>query len=277
MITGVLNRLTFDDSAPIRFTLHVGSEQLPLNAQIGKGLEITYLGRADCIHCGTTVPSRYGGGYCYRCFTQLARCDLCVVSPTRCHYDEGTCREPEWGETFCMRPHWVYLVRSTDLKVGLTRQDNAVFRWTEQGARAGVVVARAETRRAAGAVEALIATRVSDKTDWRRLVTGQAVDLDLTVEAQRIKDEWAQPMRDLPDAQWTEGVVTELQYPVDRYLNRPQRIRLADQGTILGRVTGVIGQYVLFDHGAFNVAEHAGMHVQVTPVEHVRDNQMELF
>jgi hypothetical protein len=26
--------------------------------------------------------------------TKLAQCDLCIMSPERCHYDAGTCREP---------------------------------------------------------------------------------------------------------------------------------------------------------------------------------------
>ena len=119
---------------PARYELVVGDGRLALNPCVGAGLEIEFLGRISCRHCAAPTRRSYAQGYCYRCFKTLARCDLCVVSPDRCHYHEGTCREPAWGEAFCMSPHLVYLANSSGAKGGITRAGQEVGRWLEQGA-----------------------------------------------------------------------------------------------------------------------------------------------
>ncbi len=118
-------------------------------------------------HCGASTRKSYGDGYCYPCFKTLARCDLCVVSPDRCHYAAGTCREPAWGEAFCMQPHVVYLANSAGAKVGITKPENLPGRWLDQGATQAVVIMRTHSRHQAGCVEAALARHVSDRTDWR--------------------------------------------------------------------------------------------------------------
>ena len=30
---------------------------------------------------------------------KLAACDMCILKPELCHFDKGTCREPEWGKS----------------------------------------------------------------------------------------------------------------------------------------------------------------------------------
>ena len=280
MLEGSLRKLSFTADRPIRYVLHAGGS-LPLNPCLGEGLRITWLGETRCEHCGTRTPKRYGGGYCYRCFRTLARCDLCVVSPTRCHYHLGTCREPEWGEAHCMVPHTVYLANSSGVKVGLTRGDTAVPRWIEQGATQGLSIARASTRRAAGELEALLAERIPDKTDWRALVTGRAKPLDLAAVADGLPDRIRDRASRLAGVGWLEARETaDLEYPIMRYSRRPLRLTLADHGdrVVEGRLRGVIGQYLLFDHGAFHVAAHTGCAVRVERVgDDVVERQMDLF
>ena len=91
------------------------------NELLGSTIKLNYLGRIECIYCGRKTKKSFSQGYCYPCMIKLARCDSCIVSPEKCHYDEGTCREPEWGEQHCMRPHYVYLANSSGVKVGITR------------------------------------------------------------------------------------------------------------------------------------------------------------
>ena len=100
----------------------MGGDLVPLNPLIGEGLRIDYSGEIRCIHCDRKTSKSFNQGYCYPCFTRLAQCDSCIVSPEKCHYHAGTCREPEWGESFCMQPHLVYLAKSTGPKVGITRR-----------------------------------------------------------------------------------------------------------------------------------------------------------
>ncbi len=59
---------------------------------------------------------------------------MCIMKPETCHYEQGTCREPQWGEENCMVDHFVYLSNTSSLKVGITRHTQIPTRWIDQGA-----------------------------------------------------------------------------------------------------------------------------------------------
>ena len=165
---------------PARYRLDLkDGPTIELNGQIGRGLQISFTGLVHCRYCGAESRKSFAGGYCYDCFSTLARCDLCVVSPDRCHYDAGTCREPDWGESFCMQPHRVYLANSSGIKVGITRKGRELGRWLDQGAIQGLVILEAATRRDAGLAEVAIAAVLTDRTDWRRMLRADVPPLDL--------------------------------------------------------------------------------------------------
>jgi hypothetical protein len=64
------------------------------------------------------------------------------MSPEKCHFDAGTCREPEWGEANCMVDHFVYLANSSSVKVGITRGTQLPTRWLDQGASQALPIFR---------------------------------------------------------------------------------------------------------------------------------------
>ena len=78
-----------------------------------------------------------------------------------------------------MQPHRVYLANSSGLKVGITRAGRELGRWLDQGAIQGMVILEADTRRAAGLAEVRIATRLKDRTDWRKMLRADVPELDL--------------------------------------------------------------------------------------------------
>lgn len=235
---------------------------LPLNGHIGRGVEITFTGLISCRHCGAESRKSFGGGYCYDCFSTLARCDLCVVSPDRCHYDAGTCREPDWGESFCMQPHRVYLANSSGIKVGITRAGREVGRWLDQGAIQGLVVLEAATRRDAGLAEVAITELLPDRTDWRRMLRADVPDLDLVAAWHKIQT----AALTLPDGVRALDVepaqVVALRYPLAVNASPEQTLRLAD-GPVRGNLRGMKGQYLVLGQGAFNVRAHAAHRVRV--------------
>jgi hypothetical protein len=138
--SGALLALRSEPTTPVDYVLQLGATPIPLNGLLGQALLITFDGRISCRHCGAATRKSYGDGYCYPCFKTLARCDLCVVSPARCHYAAGTCREPVWGDEFCMQPHLVYLANSAGAKVGITKRENLPRRWLDQGAVQAMVI-----------------------------------------------------------------------------------------------------------------------------------------
>jgi len=120
-IQGHVRKMIATAESPVSYRLPIGDVELPLNACLGKTMCIAYTGAITCIACGQRTKKSFHQGYCFRCFRTLARCDLCMVKPERCHFAHGTCREPAWGLATCMQPHYVYLANSSGLKVGMTR------------------------------------------------------------------------------------------------------------------------------------------------------------
>src|SRR5690625_1150681 len=118
---GSLRKMAVAPGEPARYALPLGEESVPLNPFLGQEVRLQFRGAIHCIHCGRKSSKSFNQGYCYPCFRSLARCDTCIVRPELCHYFEGTCREPEWGDAHCMIPHIVYLANSTGTKVGITR------------------------------------------------------------------------------------------------------------------------------------------------------------
>ncbi len=262
---GVLDDLRIDPidgSTPARYTLVFdGAETLPLNELIGAGVTVTFDGVVVCRYCGAESRKSFGGGYCYDCFRTLARCDLCVVSPHRCHYDQGTCREPQWGEAFCMQPHRVYLANSSGIKVGITRAGREVGRWLDQGAIQGLVVLEAESRRAAGLAEVTIAQRLPDRTDWRKMLRADVPELDLQAECDKLRAS----VLPLPEGvRWSDsGRVVRMCYPLERNEPPAATLKLTTAG-LHGNLLGMKGQYLVLTSGAFNVRQHAGYRVTVS-------------
>ncbi len=250
---------------PARYQLEFkDGPSIALNERIGCGVEIGFSGVICCRYCGTESRKSFGGGYCYDCFSTLARCDLCVVSPDRCHYDAGTCREPDWGESFCMQPHRVYLANSSGIKVGITRAGREIGRWLDQGAIQGLVILEAKTRRDAGITEATIAEVLPDRTDWRRMLRADVPELDLPGEWRRLRESGlALPggVEPVPGVESADVVV--LSYPLT--VNAPpERTLRLDECSISGNLKGMKGQYLVLGSGAFNVRAHAGYRVRMT-------------
>ena len=261
--SGVIERLSIrrgsgEEAAEYRFSFK-GGEEFALNSQIGKGLKIEFTGHIVCRYCDKAGVRSFAGGYCYECFTTLARCDLCVVSPDRCHYDKGTCREEEWGESFCMQPHLVYLANSSGIKVGITRRGMEVGRWLDQGAIQGRVILEVPTRKSAGLAEVAIAGLVPDRTDPRKMLRPDVPEQNLEAALDSIQ---SANLKLPPEARWTAGDgVQRLHYPLDTVPPRLETLKLAE-ADVEGNLIGMKGQYLLLSSGALNVRQHAGYQVR---------------
>ncbi len=138
------------------------------------------------------------------------------------------------------------------------------------------MVGRTVTRREAGLIEVELAKTISDRTDWRQLVSADAPPLDLEERAQSIRE--AHPHL---AANWVREEPVTLHYPVLRY-GVAERLNLVKtDDCVCSRLIGCKGSYLLFEHGVFNVASHSGFEVSVevedNPPRPEHDDQMSLF
>ncbi len=271
---GALRKMVVGEAVPARYQLPLADIATntttlhDLNGLVGRKVRLEFLGGIHCIHCGRRTKKSYNQGYCFPCCRDLARCDQCIVKPEQCHHHLGTCREPDWGDTHCMIPHYVYLANSTGIKVGITRHSQVPTRWYDQGAAQALPVCRVETRRQSGLLEVALARHIADNTTGRARLKGDAAPVNLAAERDRLRGEVAGELAALQEQfglqalQWLDDAgVVNLSYPVRSYPQKIVSLKLDKHPVLEGELLGIKGQYLLFPQGAINIRSHGGYQV----------------
>ena len=268
---GSIRKLRGELDNPVQYSLPIGEQLLPLNQALGKTLRLQALGDIHCIHCGRRTKKSFSQGYCYPCMTRLAQCDSCIMSPERCHYEQGTCREPAWGEQFCMTDHIVYLANSSGLKVGITRASQVPTRWIDQGASKALPILRVAPRQQSGLVEDWLRQQVADKTNWRTLLKGAPPALDMLAERERLLDGAAPGIAELQQRFGLQAIQLlagaeplDITYPVLEYAAKPQSANLDKDPVLEGTLLGIKGQYLLLDTGVINIRKYTAYTLSVS-------------
>lgn len=256
---------------PVRYELPVGDEMLDMNAAIGKTIKLHYQGEIHCCACGRKINKSFGQGHCYPCFRDLARCDLCIMRPETCHYDLGTCREPEWGEAHCLQPHYVYLANSSGIKVGITRGTQIPTRWIDQGAAQALPIFTVKTRLLSGLIEVELKQHVSDRTDWRKMLKGEPEAKDLVAMRDELFETCKEAISSLQATHGENAItalchekVVEIQFPVTQYPEKVKSLNFDKQAEIEGKLLGIKGQYLILDIGVLNIRKFTGYKLAVS-------------
>ncbi|WP_091814201.1 DUF2797 domain-containing protein [Marinobacter mobilis] len=267
-VTGRLRKMPVEAADPVAYTIKVGDTRLPLNDLIGHPVQIDFDGVIRCIHCDRMTKKSFSQGYCYPCFRKLAECDSCIVSPEKCHYNEGTCRDPKWGETHCMTEHVVYLANSSGLKVGITRASQVPTRWIDQGAVAAIPMLRVATRQLAGLAEVACKQYVADRTNWRAMLKGETPELDLVAERAAMLEKIQPELAALREVHGEDALraVDEpglsLSYPVQVWPDKIKTHNLDKTPSVSGVLQGIKGQYLILDTGVINIRKYTAYEVR---------------
>jgi hypothetical protein len=270
---GLLSKMTVSLSAapsPARYDMVLSDHRVNMNDLVGQQITLTYAGEIHCQACGRITKKSYSGGYCFPCSQNLAQCDLCIMRPETCHYAAGTCREPEWGDKFCMQDHIVYLANSSGIKVGITRGTQVPTRWIDQGAAQALPIFRVKTRYQSGLVEVAFKAHVSDRTDWRKMLKSDAEPVDLHQVRQELMATCSEDIAAL-QARFGDGEITplsdesvvEIRYPVDQYPEKVKSLNFDKTPEITGLLQGIKGQYLILDTGVLNIRKFSGYHVKL--------------
>ncbi|GAB4258387.1 MAG: DUF2797 domain-containing protein [Methylomicrobium sp.] len=242
-----------------------------LNALLGQRVKMVFTGKITCVHCGRETKKSFNQGYCYPCFVSLAQCDMCILKPEQCHYEQGTCREPAWGEEFCFQPHYVYLANASGIKVGITRQTQIPTRWIDQGAIQALPVFRVPSRHLSGLIEVVLAKYVSDKTSWQQMLKNQAKEVDLPAKRNELLALCHSELAELSNRFGQNAIellsdakVTNIVYPVLRYPVKVKSFNFDKQAVVEGVLEGIKGQYLLFDTGVINIRKYSGYRVELS-------------
>ena len=272
MFSGNLAKMQarLSDTGDVQYVLTLGEQVINVNELIGRPVSLRFIQQIHCTACGRKTNKSFNQGYCYPCFTSLAQCDSCIMSPEKCHFQAGTCREPQWGEEFCNREHFVYLANSTGIKVGITRGTQLPTRWLDQGAVQGLPIARVATRQISGLFETIFKQHIADKTNWRALLKEDASVIDLAAqrdhlfalcrdEIQALQQRFGIDQVQLLD----DAPVTGIRYPVEAYPKKINSHNLDKEPHLTGTLLGIKGQYWILDNAVINIRKYTGYRVEL--------------
>lgn len=258
---GVLTKMQTENGSPIQYYLVFESDFLHMNQVLGKNMSINFLGY-QCLHC-KMKKKIYRQGYCYNCFYETPQTADWIIRPelSTAHLDKED-RDLEFEKRVQLQPHIVYLANSSNVKVGVTRKSQVPTRWIDQGAHEAIEVVEVPNRYLAGITEMALKEHVSDKTNWRSMLTNTIEDVDLVA--------WKHKLRPfLPEEAAPyfieSGGEIHMNFPVLKYPLKPKSLQLAKIPFYEGKLTGIKGQYLMFEDDAiFNIRSNEGLVVAIT-------------
>jgi hypothetical protein len=268
-VSGTLQKLNTQLKQTVEYHLPVGEKQIALNPLLGKQIQIQFLGEINCSYCDRKIKKSFAQGFCYPCFRKLARCDSCIMSPEKCHYFEGSCREEAWADAHCMQDHFVYLANSSGIKVGITRGTQIPTRWMDQGAIQAIPIFRVSNRLQSGLVEVVFKQYVADKTNWRKMLKGEVELIDLNAERDRLFNKCSAEITELQDKfglqaieQIKDAETVSIEYPVLEYPTKVVSLNLDKQPLVEGTLMGIKGQYLILDIGVINIRKFGSYNIK---------------
>lgn len=267
---GTLKKMRSSLDSQVSYQLPIGDQAIDLKPFIGQSLTITYTGNIFCCSCGKKTKKSYSQGHCFICMKKLASCDMCIMKPETCHYDQGTCREPIWGEENCMVDHYVYLSNTSGVKVGITRHTQIPTRWIDQGATQGLPIFKVRTRQISGLIEVEIAKHIADKTNWRTLLKEDGESLALKQKFAELLPLIEPKIKELKDKfgedaiQVLDGEITSIEYPVLQHPTKITSHNFDKNPEVTGTLEGIKGQYLIFDTGVINIRKFTSYEVELS-------------
>jgi hypothetical protein len=260
---GNLLKMESEITHPVTYTLKLNNKPQVVNAWIGQTLEFEFTGTIHCIHCGKKTNKSFSQGYCYPCFASLPQTDEGVIRPELNRAHEGISRDMEWSQKNDLIDHFVYLAFTSELKVGVTRHTQIPTRWIDQGAESAIIIAKTPYRQLAGLIEVALKPYLSDKTNWRKMLSGTAEDFPDFLAS---KTQYASLIpSELKKYISLDNAVTRITYPVSKYPAKIKSLNFDNEPHYKGLLTGIKGQYLLFADGTvLNIRKHNGYLVKVT-------------
>ena len=254
---GIVRKMETSLSDKVQYYLPLNDKKVFLNNLIGQPLKLSWKSEIYCLHCGKRTTKSFGQGYCYPCFISIPETEDCVMRPELCRAHEGIARDMEYAKEHCLQEHFVYLALACEIKVGVTRHTQIPTRWIDQGAKHAVRIASTPNRYLAGKIEVLLKDHYTDKTNWRgMLMDKQDMDLSLLEQRSLIQEK-------LPNEYQSyilkEDGILDIIYPGSPVKQKVISIDMEKIKSIEGYLTGIRGQYLIFDYqNVINIRKYGG-------------------
>lgn len=258
---GVLSKMQTEFGNPIQYYLVFENSFLNVNQLLDKNLEINFVGY-QCLNCGKKKKI-YRQGFCYDCFYSSPAVGDWIMKPELSTAHLGIQdRDLVYEKKVQLQPHIVYLALSSEVKVGVTRKTQMPTRWIDQGATQAISIVEVPNRYLAGITEVALKNHYADKTNWRKMLQNDVVQVDLIAE--RLKVENLIPTEVQEYFYSEKNDLYEMHFPVLEYPKKINSLSLEKTPHFQGKLTGIKGQYLLFEDGTvFNIRSSEGYVVQI--------------
>lgn len=259
---GVLTKMQTEYGNPIQYYLVFEDSFLSMNQLLGKEIEINVLG-FQCLNC-SKKKKIYRQGFCYDCFYSSASAGDWIMRPELSTAHLGIAdRDLDYETRVQVQPHVVYLASSCEIKVGVTRQTQVPTRWIDQGAEMAIAIMEVPNRYLAGITEVALKNHYTDKTNWRKMLLNEIIQADLTSERRKLENLLPAEVRE--HFYIDREDIYELKYPVLEYPKKLTSLSLDKTANFKGKLTGIKGQYLIFENGTvFNVRAAEGYVVRIS-------------
>lgn len=260
---GVLKKMLTEITDEVQYYLVFEKDFINLNQLLDKKLSINFL-RYQCLNCGMEKKI-FRQGYCYDCWSSIPEAGEWIMRPelSKAHLDEED-RDLDFEKQAQLQPHVVYLANSSDVKVGVTRKSQIPTRWIDQGAHEAIEIVEVPNRYLAGVTEVALKDHVSDKTNWRKMLTNDVLDLNLAEEREKLKEFLPEEVKPYYLANNEE---LEIKFPVLEFPQKIKTLNLVKTPFYEGVLKGIKGQYLIFKDGTvLNVRGHEGFVVELKAV-----------
>jgi hypothetical protein len=257
---GVLRKMQTELEDPVAYYLVLPGDFIHMNLLLDRILKIRFV-KFQCLGCGEDLPV-FRQGYCRSCFYELPQVGEWVVHPERSKAHLGEVdRDLDYEKKMQLQPHIVYLANSSSVKVGVTRKSQIPTRWIDQGAHEAIEIVETPNRYLAGITEVALKEHVSDKTQWRKMLTNQLKDEDLFAWRERLREYIPE---EASDYFITSTKETEIHFPVLQYPEKIRSLNLDKTPEYSGTLKGIKAQYLIFEDGTvFNVRGNEGYYVEL--------------
>lgn len=259
---GTLTKMQTEVGNPIQYYLVFDTSFLNINQLLNKEIEVVFDG-FQCLNCGKNKKI-FRQGFCYDCFYSSPAVGDWIMKPelSTAHLEIED-RDLAYEKRVQLQPHVVYFASSSELKVGVTRKTQIPTRWIDQGAEAALAIVEVPNRYLAGITEVALKNHFADKTNWRKMLTNDIISFDLFAEKKKVAALLPNEVRDYFDINAFK--VQPLYYPVLQYPKKIASISLDKTPSFKGILTGIKGQYLIFEDGSvFNIRSNEGYKVRIS-------------
>ena len=259
---GVLKKMMTSNDKTVQYFLDMDTDFINMNQLLDKDITMSFV-KYECLNCHLDKQI-YRQGFCKSCFFETPNAGDWIMKPelSTAHLGKED-RDLEFEKKMQLKPHIVYLANSSDVKVGVTRKSQIPTRWIDQGAHEAIEIVEVPNRYLAGITEVALKQYVSDKTNWRKMLTNDITDADLVVEKEKLSQYIPEEVKEYYlDKNVKE---TQINFPVNQYPQKVKSLNLIKTPTYQGILKGIKGQYLIFeDSTVFNVRANEGLVVEIT-------------